>query len=116
MPRPFAITVLGWLYIAIGVVGLVHHGSVAIRSFHQEDIWILFTQVVAVVAGIFILRGTNWARWVAVLWIAAHVGLAWLNGPGQALFHAIIFVGITVLLFRADARAFFRPPSTAQGA
>jgi hypothetical protein len=63
------------------------------------------------------LRGANWARWLACIWIAAHVVIAWLNGPGQALFHAIIFVGITILLFRADARAFFRSePAASPGA
>jgi hypothetical protein len=111
--RPFAITALGWLYIVVGIVGLVHHGWVAVRSFHPEDIWILLSQVVALVAGIFMLRGANWARWIAFLWIAAHVVIAWLNGPRQALFHAIIFVGITILLFRADARAFFRTKTAA---
>lgn len=114
--RPFAITVVGWLYIALGIIGLVRHGSVAIRAFHQEDIWILLSEAVALLAGIFMLRGANWARWLAFLWMAAHVVIAWLNGPQQVLFHAIIFAGITVLLFRADARAFFRPESTTQGA
>jgi uncharacterized membrane protein HdeD (DUF308 family) len=115
--RPFAITVLGWLYIVVGIVGLVHHGLVAIRSWHPEDLWILLSQVLALIAGVFMLRGANWARWLACIWIAAHVVIAWLNGPGQALFHAIIFVGITILLFRADARAFFRSePAASPGA
>lgn len=111
--RPFAITVLGWLYIVVGVVGLVHHGLVAIRSWHPEDLWILLIQAVALIAGIFMLRGANWARWVAFVWIAAHVAIAWFSGPQQALVHAIIFAGITILLFRADARAFFRPKAAA---
>jgi hypothetical protein len=111
--RPLAITVLGWLYIVVGVVGLAHHGYVAIRDFHREDILILLSQVLALVAGVYMLRGANWARWLAFLWIAAHVVIAYLNGIQQALFHAIIFAGITVLLFRADARAWFRPrPAT----
>jgi hypothetical protein len=107
--RPFAITVLSWLYIAVGTVGLAYHGRVAIHSWHPEDPWILLTELVALVAGVFMLRGANWARWVAFVWTAAHVVIAWLNGPKEVLVHAIIFVGIAILLFRADARAFFRP-------
>jgi hypothetical protein len=114
--RPFAITILGWLYIVVGVIGLVNHGTTAVRTFHHEDIWILLTEVVAILAGAFMLRGANWARWLALAWIGAHVGIAWLNGPQQALFHAIVCVGIGILLFRADARSFFRGKPAARGA
>lgn len=115
--RPFAITVLGWLYIVVGIVGLVRHGWVAIHAWHTEDLWILLTELVALVAGIFLLRGANWARWLAFVWTAAHVVIAYLNGPSEVLVHAIIFIGITILLFRADARIFFRPkPAASPGA
>lgn len=109
MPRPLAITALSWIYIVVGAAGLVVHGRTAIRSWHAEDPWILLTELLAVVAGVFMLRGANWGRWLAFLWMAFHVVVAWLNGPSQALFHAIIFAGIAVLLFRAEARAYFRP-------
>ncbi len=105
--RPFAITVLSWLYITVGAVGLALHGRIALESWHREDAWILLTELLAVVAGAFMLRGANWARWLALLWMAFHVVVGWLNGPKQVLFHAIIFAGIAFLLFRADARAWF---------
>jgi hypothetical protein len=107
--RPIAITVLGWLYIAVGAVGLVVHGRESLRAFHREDVWIILLELLAIVAGAFMLRGANWARWLALLWMAAHVVIGCLNGLEQALFHAILFAGIAVLLFRADARAWFRP-------
>jgi hypothetical protein len=105
--RPFAITVLSWLYIVIGAVGLVMHGRESFRSPHSEDIWILALELLAVVAGVFMLRGANWARWLTVTWIGFHVAISVLNGYQQVLFHGIIFVGIAILLFRADARAWF---------
>jgi hypothetical protein len=105
--RPFAITVLSWLFIAVGAAALVVHGREALRSFHHEDVWILLLELLAIIAGAFMLRGANWARWLALLWIAAHVVIAWLNGPQQVAFHAVIFAGIAFLLFRADARAWF---------
>jgi hypothetical protein len=106
--RPLAITALGWLYIAVGVAGVVVHGRESLRSFHRADVWIILVELLAVIAGAFMLRGANWARWLALLWIAAHVVIGYLNGLQQAVFHVIIFAGITVLLFRADARAWFR--------
>jgi hypothetical protein len=107
MKRPFAITVLSWLFIAIGVVETVVHARTSLGSFHREDILIVALELVAVVAGVFMLRGENWARWVAVAWMAFHVVVGYLNGPQQVLVHAIIFAGITFLLFRADARVWF---------
>lgn len=105
--RPFAITVLGWLYIAIGAVALWFDGGHILGGFHREDPWILLVHLLAIVAGAFMLRGANWARWLALLWIAAHVVIGALNGMQQALFHALVFAGITFLLFRTDAREWF---------
>jgi hypothetical protein len=107
MKRPFAITVVSWLFIAVGVVATVVHTHTSLNSFHREDVLIVALELVAVVAGVFMLRGESWARWVAVTWMAFHVVVGYLNGPQQVLVHAIIFSGITFLLFRADARAWF---------
>jgi len=105
--RPLAITVLSWMYIAVGVAMLVVHGRTALRTPHPEDAAILTVELLAIVAGVFMLRGANWARWLAVVWIAGHVAIASLNDRRAVLVHAIIFVGIAVLLFRAEAQAWF---------
>jgi hypothetical protein len=105
--RPIAITVLSWIYIVVGVAGLAVHGRESFRSPHSEDIWVLVLELLAVVAGVFMLRGHNWARWLTVIWIGFHVVISVLNGYQQVLFHGIIFIGIAILLFRADARAWF---------
>ena len=111
--RPFAITVLSWIYIIVGVAGLAIHGRESYRSPHPEDIWILALEMLAVVAGVFMLRGNNWARWLTVVWIGFHVVISLLNGYQQVLVHGIIFIGIAILLFRADAQTWFsRTPAT----
>jgi hypothetical protein len=111
--RPFAITVLSWIYIVVGAAGLAVHGRDSFRSPHFEDIWILALELLAVVAGVFMLRGHNWARWLTVIWIGFHVVISLLNGYQQVLVHGIIFAGIAILLFRADARIWFsRTPAT----
>lgn len=107
--RPFAITVLGWLYAVVGAVALgAQVKTLGAPRFYSEGIWITLIDLLAIVAGIFMLRGYNWARWLAVAWIAFHVVVGFLNGYQQLVFHAIVFTGITFLLFRADARAWFR--------
>jgi hypothetical protein len=107
MKRPIAITVLSLLFIAVGVAEAVVHANTSLHSFHREDILIVSLELLAVVAGVFMLRGENWARWLTVVWMAFHVVVGYLNGPQQVLVHAIIFAGITFLLFRADARVWF---------
>jgi hypothetical protein len=65
---PFAVAVISWLFIAMGVVMLaldVRH--LTARPFHQEDIWIALVHILAIVDGAFMLRGDNWARWLALL-------------------------------------------------
>lgn len=114
--RPFAITVLSWLFIAIGVVSLaidVHF--VALHGGGRDEALIFPVHALAVVAGAFMLRGANWARWLTVLWVAFHVAITTLNAWKDFAFHAILFVGITFLLFRADARSWFHhePATTA---
>lgn len=82
------------------------------RPFHSDDVRIGLVHVLAVVAGAFMLRGADWARWLAVVWMGFHVAISALNGWRGVVFHAIIFAGITFLLFRADARAWFRRTET----
>jgi len=109
MKRPFAITVLSWLFIALGVVSLgmdVHF--VAGHGWGLDEALIFPVHGLAVVAGAFMLRGADWARWLTVLWMAFHVVITVLNAWHGFAFHAILFAGITCLLFRADARAWFR--------
>jgi len=109
MKRPFAITVLSWLFIAIGVVALamdVHF--VAGHGWSRDEALIFPVHALAVIAGVFMLRGADWARWLAVLWMVFHLAITVLNAWRGFAFHAILLAGITFLLFRADARTWFR--------
>ena len=109
MKRPFAITVLSWLFIALGAVSLAMDGRyVAGHGWGRDEGWVILVHGLAVVAGAFMLRGAEWARWLTVLWMVFHVAITVLNAWRGFAFHAILFAGITFLLFRADARAWFR--------
>lgn len=113
--RPVGVVIVACLYIAVGAVGLVHHfprGAV----FHQDDVWIELTELLAVIAGAFLLRGYNWSRWLALAWMGFHVAISW-PAMGKLAIHSLLFAVIAWVLFRADARAFFaRDGKTASGA
>jgi hypothetical protein len=62
------------LLILAGAVGIVYHLSeLNLRQPLQNDVlWVELVRIQAIVAGIFLLRGRNWARWLAIAWIGFH--------------------------------------------
>ena len=109
--RPLAVTVISLIYIVVGIVGLVFHlvdfkGQLSLLS---EITWISAVRVLAIVAGIFMLRGHNWARWLALAWMAFHVVLGALNSASQLLVHAFLLVVFGYFLLRRSASNYFSP-------
>lgn len=103
--RPIAVTVLACLYIVVGTVGFVGH----FPERHEHDwIWIAVTEIAAVMCGAFMLRGDNWARWLAVAWLAFHVAISVGSPIGKLAVHVFFLISITYLLFRRDATEYFR--------
>lgn len=112
--RPLSVLVLGWLYIATGVIGLAVHlaGWRQQRSFQSDMIWIFVTELLAIAAGAYVLRGSNWARWLAVAWIAFHVVISAFNSWSQFAVHSLLCAAFAYLLFRPEATRYFRPRAT----
>ena len=107
--RPIAVTGIGWLFVVGGVVAFASYlNELRASAFRGENVWIFVIEVVAIVAGIFILRGSNWARWLAVAWMALHVGISFLDWRRELAVHVVLFGLITYALFRADAAVYFR--------
>ena len=117
--RPVSVTVVGWLFIAAGVIGLAYHaGDFTQRPFRSDVVWVALVRLLAVIGGVFLLRGHNWARWLLLAWLAFHVALSALHTPFELVFHALLFLAIAYLLFRAPASAYFAftPPPPAPSA
>lgn len=108
--RPIALTVVSWLIIAAGVFGLAR-GFAAAKSLwppEQDLFWVVAVDLIGVGCGIFLLKGRNWARWLTLLWVGAHVVIVSLYMPRMILAHAVIFAMIAYLLiFRGDVREYF---------
>ena len=54
------------------------------------------------------LRGANWARWLALAWMAFHVAISYLNGWDKVAVHALFLVVIAYFLLRRSSAEYFR--------
>ncbi|MBI5473234.1 MAG: hypothetical protein HY961_12895 [Ignavibacteriae bacterium] len=113
MKRPVSVTIVAFLFIAAGIVGLVYHATeFDMRAQFQTDrLLILFVRLMAFVGGVYLLRGANWARWLVVAWIGYHVVLSIGHSTSELVMHSVIFVGVTALLFLPGASKYFRKSS-----
>lgn len=122
--RPFAITIIAWIFIAVGTGGilkdlwplLTSHAREQIAMFRTEGLreivpaWTV--RLSGVIGGAFLLRGANWARWLLVAWMAFHLGLSVLHDLTEVLVHVAFFVPILFFLFRPQVAGFFREGSS----
>jgi hypothetical protein len=113
--RPHAVTVISWLFIAAGVVGLIYHAR-EFSAFQYDVLWVCLVRLLAIVCGVFMLRGSNWARWGLLAWIAYHVILSGFHSLSQLLVHGLLFAVIAWLLLRPQASAYFRGTRVAPNA
>jgi hypothetical protein len=103
--RPVSILILACLYLAVGSIGFVYH-------FHQlrqpDGVWIELTELLAILAGAFMLRGQDWARWLALAWIAFHVMLSAFRPFRELAVHTLLCAVIAWFLFGPQGRRYFR--------
>jgi hypothetical protein len=107
MKRPLAITVVAWLFIAIGVLGFVFHLPLH-RAFHPDDLWPLILELILLADGVFLLRGANWARWLFLAWMSFHVAVSFYNSLRQVAVHSLMLILFGWILFRPASTAWFR--------
>jgi hypothetical protein len=105
--RPISVTILACIYLAVGIGGFVVHLR-ELLAHHPDALPIELTELVAVVCGAFLLRGHNWARWVALAWIAFHVVLSAFHAIPEFAVHALFCAAIAWILFRSEAARYFR--------
>ena len=74
--RPNGVVVIACLYLAVGI-GAFAGNFPRLLAAEPDSFAMEATEVVAVVAGIFLLRRKIWARWLAIAWMAFHVAISW---------------------------------------
>ena len=121
--RPQIVTILGWFLILKGALLCLFQLSLIGNPFKYEamakahlPIALQYFETflgyaVAIVVGINLLRGENWARWAFLYWTGFSFVLDLLN----AGFHIDPFIFLLIngviifLLMRSPAQEFFRP-------
>jgi hypothetical protein len=111
MTRPISVSVVAWAIIALNFLGifLLVRASVLVPLTGGQIAYGYLGLAVAIVSGIFILTGKNWARWLYVLWCT--MGLAYalttLPDPLPLIPGALKTAIIAFVLFRKPANLFF---------
>jgi|SRR5215469_8773252 len=108
---PLSITILGLIYIGVGAVGFASHFVTSLAHLN-EGLWIELTELLAIVSGAFMLRGNNWARWLALAWMALHVILSAFGSLRELAIHCLFCAAIAWALFRPGAARYFRGART----
>ena len=108
-PRPLSVTLVALILAASGVVGLAYHsGELSSNTpVISEEYGVLLLRLVAIVTGVFLFRGANWARWLALAWIGFHVIIS-VPDVGKTLAHVVIFAIFATVLFSRNSTTWFR--------
>ena len=107
--RPISVTIVSWIYIVAGIGGIAAHiTEFDLRHpFSNDAVLAVVVRLLAIVAGVFMLRGANWARWLAIAWIAFHVVLSSFHSVPAAAMHALLLAVFAYFLCRRQANAYF---------
>jgi hypothetical protein len=108
--RPHSVTVIGGLFLVAGVIGLGYHATQfrTQEPFPYELLWVCLVRLLAIICAAFVLRASNWARWLLVIWVAYHVILSGFHSRSQLLIHALLLAVVAYFLFRPSSSVYFR--------
>lgn len=100
------VIVIALLYLAVGILGFAYHFR-SLLAWQQDSVWVGATELLAILIGVFLLRGQNWARWLAVAWMVFHVVLSAFHSYAQAIVHAAFLALIVWALFSPASGRYF---------
>ncbi len=110
MKRPFPITFLGGMFIAIGLASLGYH--LLKNPLDRSTVPIAIVGVTATVAGVFLIRGRPWARWLVLAWLALHVVVGAFHSLSDTLAHLALLIAVGYFLLTPPASRYFHPGSS----
>ena len=104
--RPITIIIVSVGFVLIGMGGflrglwpLVTQGA-AIKSHDLMDsAFVGGLGLIALLSGVFLFRGANWARWLCVGWMAVHVALSVVHTTLELVIHSVFLLVLIFVLF-----------------
>lgn len=98
------------LAVLLPLVDTAAAGRIArLKAQHPVEFWLTpVVRILAILSGVFMLYGFNWARWLLVIWLGYHVILSALNSLFELLVHSLLLAVVLYFLFRPQASAYFR--------
>jgi hypothetical protein len=109
MNRPLSVTLISYLFIASGMMGIIYHASELKEIVARPEVsLVLLVRLLAIIGGAFTFRGANWARWLLVAWIIYHTILSFFHSTGELAMHAGFTILVALALFHTKANAYFQ--------
>lgn len=108
--RPLSITIIGWLFIALGVItsaATFIPGSGMSSGGAWDIIPALIVRLLAIVCGVYVLYGYNWARWLLVVWVIFHVIISLESGTFVIVVHSVLAIVVIFILVLPSSSAYF---------
>jgi hypothetical protein len=108
--RPISVSLISGIFLAAGLIGLAYHATEfkTRGPFQYEVVWVCLVRLLAIVCAVFMLRASNWARWLLMIWIAYHVVLSAFHSASELIIHGLLFVVVAYFLFRRSSSVYFR--------
>jgi len=94
-------------------VGFVYH-----LTESPLDRWVVLisiVRIIAVVGGVFLLMGHNWARWLMLAWLAFHVVVSAFHSLSESIAHVVLLIIVGYVLLRQPASKYFSPRHPSEG-
>lgn len=111
---PIPVFVISVLLIGTSLGGSIQH-RVWTHVAEFDGATIAIVELAALVAGVFMLMGHTWARWLAMAWIAFHVAISIPHVWPELVVHVAVLGGFAFALFRRTSREFFAVESPPAG-
>jgi hypothetical protein len=120
MKRPLSITIISWIFILGGIISLhaMYRGLTNPDTGQNMSMFISvhpvyftfthFAAILAIICGIFILFGFNWARWLLFVWFVEATIADAMIVPSHFWKPCVLFVPAVCFLFRQPATDYFR--------